>query len=567
MGSPAQFDYWGLIAGVALFLFAMAQLESGLKALGGRSLALYLKRQTGRSINAVIGGIVSTALLQSSSVVALMALAFTGAGLLTLTAALGIIFGSNLGTTLTGWIVATIGFKLEIFRLSLPLIGIGGLLHVFAGERRAEYGRTLLGLGLLLMGLQLMKTSVASLEALIDISDLANLAPWQYLLFGTVVAAVIQSSSATMMITLTALNAGIIDLPNAAAIAIGADLGTTTTVMIGAVKGSATKRQVAAGHVLFNVITDVIAFTLRMPLLALIAWVGIDDPLYALVAFHSLFNFFGLCMFLPFTGKFAGLLQRLIIEREQQESRYLHEVRGGVSEAAIDAAERETSLLIARALRLQMNVFEPPLKQPEGTPPMPHRRGIREAKLLPFGELYNATKTLEGEILEFAIRLQAGTLQPQESARIGQLLEAAREAMHSAKAVKDIRHNLQEFAQSGSNSLHQYAQSFRGAMQVFLEEMYALRQYSGEDGGEDVRTADVNFEELATALQNIKKRHAEFHEQIYADVRSDNIDESRVSSLLNVNRELLTANRSLLLALGCYYLEPQQQQDLEHLPL
>jgi phosphate:Na+ symporter len=559
----AQFDYWGLIAGVALFLFAMVQLESGLKTLGGRSLALYLKRQTGRSINAVIGGIVSTALLQSSSVVALMALAFTGAGLLTLTAALGIIFGSNLGTTLTGWIVATIGFKLEIFRLSLPLIGIGGLVYVFTRERWAEYGRAVLGLGLLLMGLQLMKTSVASLEELIDISDLANLAPWQYLLFGTVVAAVIQSSSATMMIALTALYAGIIDLPNAAAIAIGADLGTTTTVMIGAIRGSATKQQVAAGHVLFNVITDAIAFALRMPLLALIAWAGVDDPLYALVAFHSLFNFIGLCIFLPVTGKFAGLLQRLIPEREQQESRYLHEVRGGVGAAAIDAAERETSLLIARATRLQMNVFDPELTQPEGTPPVPHRRGIKQAKLLPFGKLYSATKTLEGELLEFAIRLQAGPLQPHESARISQLLEAAREAMHSAKAVKDIRHNLHAFEQSGDSAIHQYAQGFRDAMQDFLRDLYALR----EDRGEDERTAIVSFEELAAAMQRIEKRHSAFHERIYADVRSDRIAESRVSSLLNVNRELLTANRSLLLALGCYYLNAQQQEDLEHLPL
>ena len=273
-----QFDYWGLLAGVALFLFAMSQLETGLQALGGRSLAIYIRRQAGKRINAVIGGIVSTAFLQSSSVVGLMVLAFTGAGLLNLTAALGIVFGSNLGTTLTGWIVATLGFKFEIFSLSLPLIAVGGLGVVFARDRLTEYGRILLGLGLLLMGLQFMKTSVSAVEQLIDINDLADLAAWQYLLFGTVVAAVIQSSSATMVITLSALHAGIISLPNAAAIAIGADLGTTTTVIIGALNGSATKRQVAAGHVLFNVITDVLAFMLRTPLLGIVAFVRDNRP-------------------------------------------------------------------------------------------------------------------------------------------------------------------------------------------------------------------------------------------------------------------------------------------------
>ena len=434
-----QFDYWGLIAGVALFLFAMAQLETGLKALGGRRLALYLKRQTGLRVNAVIGGIVSTALLQSSSVVGLVALAFTGAGLLTLTAALGIVFGSNLGTTLTGWIVATIGFKLEIFELSMPLIGIGGLIFVFGRRRWVEYGRAILGLGLLLMGLQLMKASVASVEQLININDLAGLAAWQYLLFGTLVAAVIQSSSATMMITLAALHAGIIDLPNAAAVAIGADLGTTTTVIIGAIKGSAIKHQVAAGHVIFNVVTDLIAFAFRIPLLGIIAWLGISDPLYGLVAFHSLFNLLGLFLFVPFTDSFARWLQQLFPKHDQQQARYLADVQSGLSGAAVDACERETSQLIARVLQLQMDVFSPPLRLPEGCPPVPHYSGIEAFRQMPFSELYRATKTLEGELLEFAIQLQAGTLESSESARLSQLLHAAREAVQSAKAVKRTR--------------------------------------------------------------------------------------------------------------------------------
>jgi phosphate:Na+ symporter len=550
-----QFDYWGLIAGVALFLFAMAQLETGLKALGGRRLALYLKRQTGLRVNAVIGGIVSTALLQSSSVVGLVALAFTGAGLLTLTAALGIVFGSNLGTTLTGWIVATIGFKLEIFELSLPLIGIGGLMFVFARRRWVEYGRAILGLGLLLMGLQLMKSSVASVEQLIDINDLAGLAAWQYLLFGTLIAAVIQSSSATMMITLAALYAGIIDLPNAAAVAIGADLGTTTTVIIGAIKGSAVKHQVAAGHVIFNVVTDLTAFALRLPLLALIAWLGIADPLYALVAFHSLFNLLGLCLFVPFTDNFARLLQQLFPKQDQQEARYLYDVQSGVSGAAVDASERETSQLIARALQLQMDVFDPPLLPPAGHPPVPHLRGIKELRQMSFEELYRATKTLEGELLEFAIQLQAGTLESSESARLSQLLHAAREAVQSAKAVKDIRHNLAELTEAGAAGQNGFANTVRGLMQNFLQAVYGLRQQGAET---------ISFEDLAAAMKRVGKRHDAFHEQIYADVRQDLIDESEVSSLLNVNRELLTANRALLMALGSYYLDPLQQEDLEH---
>ncbi len=553
----SQVDYWGLIAGVALFLFAMEQIESGLKTVGGRSLAQFLKRQSGRGANAVFGGIIATALLQSSSVVGLLVLAFTGAGLLSLTAALGIVFGANLGTTLTGWIVATLGFKFEIYKLSLPLIGISGLGFVFFQERWKQYFRALLGLGLLLLGLQLMKSSVAAIEQLIDVNDLAALAPWQYLLFGTLVAAIIQSSSATIMLTLAALHAGVIDLPNAAAAAIGADLGTTTTLIIGALNGSATRKQVAAGQVLFNVVTDLIAFTLRVPILMFVAWLGIADPLYSLVAFHSLFNLLGLCLFIPFTAPFARLLQHLFPEPQHRHAGYLHEIQANAAEAAVDAAERETSLLIAHALQLQMRAFKPPLKPPAGTVPVPFQRDIDELSDLPFSQLYHSAKALEGELLEFVVRLQADRLQSAESERLTLLLRAAREAMHSAKAVKDIRHNLTELAESGSTAEQQFSQRFRDLMQQQLRELYAIRTQD---------TGTIAFEDLAAALQRVQQRHDTVQEAIYNDVREDRIDESTVSSLLNVNRELLTAGRSLVLALGSYYLDSTRQNDLEQLP-
>ena len=551
-----QFDYWGLLAGIALFLFAMTLLESGLKAIGGRSLTLYLKRQADSRISAVVGGFVSTALLQSSSVVGLMVLAFTGAGLLNLTSALGIIFGSNLGTTVTGWIVAAIGFKFEIFQLSLPMIALGGIAYLLSSGRWSEYGRAVLSLGLLLLGLQLMQTSVESLERVIDINELAGLSVWQYLLFGTVVAAVIQSSSATLIITLTALNAGIIDLPNAAAVAIGANLGTTTTVMIGALKGSHIKQQVASGHVIFNVVAIIIALALRIPLLQLIELIGINDPLYSLVAFHSLFNFIGLLIFVPFTAPFARLLERLIPARNRSEASYLHEVSEGVSEAAVDAIERETSLLIARVVRLSMSAFEPELSMPPGNPPVKFWRGRQKRPHRPFDELYQATKQLEGELVEFTTRLQAEQLTAEQSERLGQLLGAAREAMHSAKAIKNIRHNLRDFAWSGNTIIDDYSAQFRQSTKDFLAELFKLRV--------DEKTA-ISFEDLVPLLSVIDERHETLHREVYADVRGKKIQQTDVSSLLNVNRELFLSNRSLIFALGYYYLDKQQAANLERM--
>jgi len=550
-------DIWRLLAGVALFLFAMTQLEAALQALGGRSVALFLKRQARNRVTAVLSGIATTAFLQSSSVVGLMVLAFTGAGLLALPSALAIIFGSNLGTTATGWIVATLGFKFEIFTLAYPSIAIGGAALLFGRGRWSDGGRALLGLGLLLLGLHYMKQSVAGIEQLIDIEDLAGRAPWQYLLFGVIVAAVIQSSSATIMITLAALNAEIISLPNAVAVAIGADLGTTTTVLIGTIKGSAEKKRVALGHVIFNAVIATAAFALRTPLLGLIAVLGIEDPLYSLVAFHSLFNLIGLLVFLPLTAPFAAFLERLVEADEVREAHYLSEVSPGVSEASLAAIERETSALIARAVHLAAAAFDPSLEVPPGRLPVPHKRGIREQRRRSFEELYHASKTLEGEIVEFALSLQTGELEEQDSIRLGQLLTAARRSLRSAKAIKDVRHNLVDFAGPASTAERRYLDRFADSMRAYLAELFSLREHDEQR---------VDFADMAALLQHVHRQHDSIHEAIFADVRDGKVDQTLVSTLLNVNRELLNCQLWLLIALGNYHLPEEQAADLEQIP-
>jgi len=279
-----------------------------------------------------------------------------------------------------------------------------------------------------------------------------------------------------MMITLAALNAGIISLENAAAVAIGADLGTTTTVILGALKGSTPKQQVAAGHVLFNVTTDLIAFMLRLPMLGLIAAMGIEDPLYSLVAFHSLFNLLGLFIFIPFTSQFADLLKRLIKPQESHEATYLAEIGSGAGEAALHAAESEAASLITRVIQLIAIAFDPPIALPSGEYPVPHERKIHYSPAKDFNGSYRTIQKLEGEILEFATRLQTTPLQPVESGRLSQLLLAVREATHSAKSIKDIAHNLAEFRISSLAAESGYRQSVRADMGSFFTDLFKLRE-------------------------------------------------------------------------------------------
>ena len=279
-----ELDLWRLAAGLGLFLFGMHQLEQALTQLAGRSFKKFLRQYTAKPLRGVLAGAVTTAALQSSSVVSLIVLAFVGTGIISLASALGIVFGSNLGTTMTGWIVATIGFKLDIEALALPLITIGGFGVVWSatGTRRSGASHFVVGLGLMLMGLEFMKAGALIATTLFDPSALAGYPLIIFLLAGLLLTAIIQSSSATIMITLSALYAGAIPLDSAAAIAIGADLGTTITALLGALAGSAAKKRVAAAVVLFNVVADTIAFLSLKPLLRFITEVlAIGDPLFS----------------------------------------------------------------------------------------------------------------------------------------------------------------------------------------------------------------------------------------------------------------------------------------------
>lgn len=547
------FDFWQFIGGIGLFLFAMAQLETALTRFSGRSFKRFLQTYTDKPLKAVLAGTVATAFVQSSSLVALMVLAFVGAGIMSLGNALGVIIGANLGTTMTGWIVTMLGFKLELDSVSLPLIGIGSLLLVSLKGRISEAGRTAAALGFLLMGLSLMKDSVSAFSDAVDVARLVNLQGWQYLLIGAVFAAVVQSSSATMLVTLAALHANVIELPGAAAIAIGADFGTSSTIVLGAINGAASKKRAALAHVMFNATTAVIAFSFMTPLLAAIRLVGFSDPLYSLVAFHSLFNFIGIIIFLPFLKPFAAFLERRFGTAIRHESLYVDETTAIVPDAAVTAISQETRHIIGRIIRHNMRVFTPPLPLPPGRSPVDLSDGVSIDESRSFDELYRRNKMLEGEILGFALKMQAQPMEPPQSERLNHLLAAVRQAVHSAKSLRDIRHNLDEFIDSPSSELNSYIDHFRSTMSAVYADLFRLRVSN------DAPPLPQDYSEL---VGRINAWHDQLHREIYADIHADRLDDYEISSLLNVNRELLNSNTALVGALQEFSLSEAAADEL-----
>ncbi len=547
---------WSFGAGLAFFLLAMRLVEESLKLLSGRTFKRLLYRFTGRPALSVLGGIISTAALQSSSVVTLMVLAFVGAGVMEMRNALGVVFGANLGTTFTGWIVSLLGFKLQVSALAYPLATIGGI-GVLLARKETFFSRLagfLVALGLLFVGLDLMKSGMSSLAETLPLESLRGHNLLVYFLVGLVLTALIQSSSATMMITLTALHSGIIELHAAAALVIGADLGTTITSVLASLGETAVKKQVALAHVLFNLVTDSLAL-LFLPFLleGLLFVFSPEQPLFVLVGFHSLFNLLGICIFLPFLDRFASFLQRKFVNEPPSALHYLHKVDPSVSAAALTALEKECHWLIHYAIA--SNVLALQIEDH----PEPFLKTLLEEEEFQgksFRELYAAFKRLHGDVLEYIVVMQKEHLQEEESRRLYQLLFLCNEALHSAKAARDIHHDIEEFSQSHDRTARQYLERYQSGVKSFYARLCEFLP------AEDVDTTLSDFQNLFLAAKEVYESEIQL---VYMDTRESHLHEDLAPTALNINREIFSSHRSLLLALMELYLDVEEAEHFQAL--
>ena len=311
------------LGGLGLFLLGMIIMTDSLRNLAGDAMRKLLQRFTHTPLSGAITGTVATAILQSSSATTVVAVGMVGAGLMGFAEALGIIFGANIGTTITGWFVVLLGFKLQIGSVLMPLILVGALLRLFAKDRWANIGMAIAGFGLVFVGIYLIQQGMADIQKLVTPDNFPEdtfTGRIQLLLLGILFSAVTQSSSAGVAVTLTALYAGAINFPQAAALVIGMDVGTTVTAALATVGGTIGSRRTGLSHVIYNCFTGMGALFLITPYVLLCQWLEPNllknNAEIALIAFHTLFNTLGVMIVLPLTHKFARMMEKLIPETE-----------------------------------------------------------------------------------------------------------------------------------------------------------------------------------------------------------------------------------------------------------
>jgi phosphate:Na+ symporter len=343
-----------LVGGIGVFLLGMLLLSDGLKAAAGPAVRRALGRFTGSRLAAVATGAAATAVIQSSTATTMTTIGLVAAGLLPLRNAIGVILGANLGTTSTAWIVAYFGLKLDISAIAMLAVAVGALLRLVGRDRIAAAGLPLAGFGLLFVGIGLMQTAMAGVAqdfAVPDTSGQPVLGAVVLVIVGAAMTIVMQSSSAAVATTLTALASGIVGLEQAAALVIGQNIGTTPKALLASLGATVAARRTAVAHILFNLGTGAVA----LAILPVFIWLGNvaggngADPAMTLAAFHTMFNLVGVALVLPWLGGFTRLAARLVPDKGAVLTRYLSRASADEPATAVRAA-RTTLLMCATEL-------------------------------------------------------------------------------------------------------------------------------------------------------------------------------------------------------------------------
>ncbi|MBV0933448.1 Na/Pi cotransporter family protein [Marinobacterium weihaiense] len=483
-----------LFGGIGLFLLGMQLLTNGLKQAAGRSLKATLENATGSLLRGVLSGALITALVQSSSAVTVATLGFVNAGLLSLAQSVSIIYGSNIGTTMVGWLVALIGFKFKISAFALPLIGMGMVLRVSGGNsRRAYIGTALAGFGIFFIGLDFLRTGFDGLSASIPLAELGAgpLALALFVLAGIVLTFLMQASAAVIAIALSLVHTDSISLAAAAALVIGANVGTTTTALLASIGATPNARRISAAHVLFNLLTGLVGLLLLMALAGTLD--RLDPARFDLVTmlalFHTLFNIVGVLLMWPLTDRMVNFLKKRFRTQEERESspRYLDNNIITTPSLAVEAINME----LARVSRICSRMSREAISA---------ERGASER----LQQQYESTGQLISRIVAFNQELARQNLNVEISETLPVSLRVARYLSEMARLAARLPEYYPVFEQLEDSGIRSSVHDYQQAVIHLIDacEVSEDRAIQGYEAHQMKREMEREYQHLKSNLLN-----------------------------------------------------------------
>lgn len=523
-------------AGVAIFLFGMLFLEDGFKAFTGGLLEKVLQKTTSSIWKSLSFGIVSTTLMQSSSLVSVITISFLSAGLIGLAAGIGIIFGANLGTTTGAWLIAGFGLKVKIDAYAMPML-VFGIVMIFQRSKGIRgLGYILAGLGFLFLGIHHMKEGFEAFRDAIDLTQFAVAGYPGILLFtllGVVATVIMQSSHATLVIIITALAAQQITYENALALAIGTNIGTTITAILGALSANVQGKRLAAAHLIFNLVTAIVAiafiYQIGHAVDAISQAVGIaaDDYTLKLAVFHSVFNTIGILIMMPFTRQLVNFLTSFLPDRKiaAAEPMYLHDSAMELPDTAIEAVRKETLRLydnafaiIAHGLSLHRHDIQSDRNLDEVV------AQVKKPMAIDIEEEYTGTvKGLYGAIVDFISRANS-SMAPEQADELFRLRAAGRDIVEAIKDTKHMHDNLSTYIKSENSYIRSEYNKIRAGLALVLRRLEWARK-----DPDDV----TSFLALDLVDVEITEHDTRMNRTVESLIRDHRIDAHMATSLMN----------------------------------
>ncbi len=550
-----------LAAGVGLFVMGIGRLEEGFRAFSGGALERWLKWSTSGLWKSLLVGIVSTAAVQSSTLVTLLGIAFLSAGLINTLGGVGLTLGANLGTTSGAWLIALAGLKLNMAQLSMPMLAFGVFL-----ARREEAGwrgggLALLGIGLVFLGIDLMKAGFSGFEGAFDLARFA-VDGWAgvflFVLIGALATVIMQSSHATLVLTLAALAAGQVNYDNALALVIGANLGSTATALFAAIGSNNAGRRIAATHLIFNLVTAGGALLMLHPLVAAVEWLaqlaglGSDEHMLKLAIFHTLYNVFGLALTLPWALLLVRLLERwlpdeprppeaegLLSERSRAHGLYVNDSALVHADTALKVLGQELQHLaqlsrqvVGAAMYLPGNLAEMSTVQLHQAVRQPVPMELREDA----DALYEQhIKGVFADMVDFMSRLDVSLLPEQQHALLNTTM-AARDLVTAVKAARHLQVNLRKHIDSPHPVLREAYSRLREQCGLLLLELRDWANHADSDAAYLLQDSDAR-----AALFT-----SDFQRTLQQQLRNRELDGWQATSLLNDLNYLDRIRRHLL---------------------
>lgn len=487
--------FGALAGGIGLFLLGMKLMTDGLRLAAGPALERILANSTRTRVRGLASGMLVTAVVQSSSAVTVAAIGFVNAGLLNLPQALWVLFGANVGTTMTGWLVAMVGLQFKIEALALPLIGLGMLLRLSGeGKRRDAFGAALAGFGVLFLGIELLKETFSGLSTDLEIpTSTGFIAVLAQVLIGIVLTVVMQSSSAALAIALTAAQGGLLDTQGAAAVVIGANIGTTVTALVAAIGATPNAKRAAAAHIAFNLLTGMVALLLLPWLVDAIGllriWLGIDEaPAAQLALFHTVFNILGIILMWPLAARLTHFLQARFraAEEDKAQPRHLDKTILAVPALALDALQREIERMGDIALHIVRAAFEP-------GPLAPNRN-------------HEIVARLSDAIAKFIAQLNRASMSADHAARLPGLLRRARYYERAAQLAREAAEATHE---AGYSTMPAVDGTYTDPRTSFYSEALALMSLIDPAAPARAPAIDAALRRFLDAYQTLKAHRLE----------------------------------------------------------